>query len=408
MTFSARTNIGIATATLLAGYLPLAAQAQAEQSAAQPTAQAAWQQCAAQTEDGARLACFDQWAKAQPAIDATSPAVATQQATSTGNAASASTTPATPATQTTAQLGLPADLGADSPLPVVNGGCRDATFTEMSRFWELEEGTDCGNFSFRGYRPVTLMYSAGNTVNRQPTSGNPVNSATSPTDYDKQEMRIQLSVRTKLASGLLTRADSKLRDSLWVGYTSQSSWQLFNSEISRPFRNTDHEPEIFYVYPTTAQLPFGWKWRYTGIGLVHQSNGQSDPLSRSWNRYYAMTGFELDNRWSVNAKFWKRISETAEKDNNPDIQNYIGRAELKVGWHVNPSNWLGVTARGSLNGSGKGSGRVEWMHTLGHGWMGGKSNLRLHAMVFSGYGDSLIDYNFKRTVLSVGFSLLDF
>ena len=67
-----------------------------------------------------------------------------------------------------------------------------------------------------------------------------------------------------------------------------------------------------------------------------------------------------------------------------------------------------MTARGTLNGSGKGSGRVEWTHRLGHGWMGGKSNLRLHAMVFSGYGDSLIDYNFKRTVLSVGFSLLDF
>jgi len=39
---------------------------------------------------------------------------------------------------------------------------------------------------------------------------------------------------------------------------------------------------------------------------------------------------------------------------------------------------------------------------------GGKSNLRLHTQIFSGYGDSLIDYNRKRTVFSVGLSLLDF
>jgi phospholipase A1 len=45
---------------------------------------------------------------------------------------------------------------------------------------------------------------------------------------------------------------------------------------------------------------------------------------------------------------------------------------------------------------------------LGEGWNGGKSNLRLHVQLFSGYGDSLLDYNYKRTALSVGLSLLDF
>ena len=51
-----------------------------------------------------------------------------------------------------------------------------------------------------------------------------------------------------------------------------------------PFRSTDHEPGNHVRLPTTAQLPFGWRWRYSGVGLVHQSNGQSNPLSRSWNR----------------------------------------------------------------------------------------------------------------------------
>jgi phospholipase A1 len=36
------------------------------------------------------------------------------------------------------------------------------------------------------------------------------------------------------------------------------------------------------------------------------------------------------------------------------------------------------------------------------------SGLRMHTQLFSGYGDSLLDYNRRRTVLSVGLSLVDF
>ena len=52
--------------------------------------------------------------------------------------------------------------------------------------------------------------------------------------------------------------------------------------------------------------------------------------------------------------------------------------------------------------------RREWLQTLGKGFAGGKSNLRLHTQLFSGYGGSMIDYNRRRTVLSVGLSLVDF
>jgi len=110
----------------------------------------------------------------------------------------------------------------------------------------------------------------------------------------------------------------------------------------------------------------------------------------------------------VNARIWKRIPESAGSDDNPGISDYIGRGELSLLWNVNKDNTLGATVRHTLASSDRGSVRVEWLQALGTGLFGSKSNLRLHTSLFSGYGDSMIDYNRKRTVFSVGLSLVDF
>ncbi|KLR59498.1 phospholipase A [Diaphorobacter sp. J5-51] len=385
-------RLGLATA-LLGTALPLVSWAETAAAPAVNRA-AGWRQCTALTGDSqARLACFDQWAgeqswQAPPASASAQPAAAATQA------------PPPP---------VDATLPATRIIDVAQvDGCRDGQYSTLSRFWELETGSDCGAFRFRGYWPMSVSVVGATSVNRLPTSGSPDNNATSEVDYRKTEMRVQLSVRTKLAQGLLTRGHPTLRDSLWAGYTQQSYWQLFSPGISRPFRNTDHEPEIMYVYPTDAKLPFGWRWRYSGIGLVHQSNGQSLPLSRSWNRVYLMTGMELDNRWTVTGRLWKRLHESADSDDNPGISNYVGRAELGLTWNVDKDNTLALTARHSLGATGRGSARLEWLQTLGTSLVGNRTNLRLHTQLFTGYGDSLIDYNRKRTVFSVGLSLVDF
>ena len=107
-------------------------------------------------------------------------------------------------------------------------------------------------------------------------------------DQLRTEAKLQISLKTKVMEDLFrTRAD------LWVGYTQQSNWQLYNQgEKSAPFRNTDYAPEIFLTQPVKATLPFGGKLRMLGVGYIHQSNGQSRPMSRSWNRIYAMAGME--------------------------------------------------------------------------------------------------------------------
>ena len=342
-----------------------------------------WQACGALSGDAtSRLACFDHWARQQSAASASAPAMATP-----------------------------------SPPPAVDirlsdeQGCRDTRHTDLARFWELEATSTCDPFTIRGYRPISLSLITSDSVNTLPTSGNPLNNATQALPYRNTETRIQLSVRTKLAQGLLTQGDPVRRDSLWFGYSQQSYWQLFNGGLSRPFRTTDHEPEIVYVYPTDVPLPGGWRLRYSGIGAVHQSNGQSLPYSRSWNRAYLMTGMERGKDWRVQARAWARIPEKRTNDDNPEISNTIGRAELATYWHpAGGQDTVGFVWRHSLRSQAKGSLRLEWMRPLGESTrlFDSAGGLRLHTQLFSGYGDSLIDYSRRRTVFSVGLSLVDF
>ena len=338
---------------------------------------AGWQACAALGADReARLACFDQWAGQQPLLARTA-------------------------------------VAAVAPLtititPPPEHDCKSHAYSELSRFWELEAGTDCGTLGIRGYRPISLSWIGADSVNTQPSSPAPDHTATTAQPYSTSETRIQLSVRTKIMQGLLTHNQALRRDSLWFGYSQQSYWQLFNGDLSRPFRTTDHEPEITYIYPTDAPLPGGWRWRYSGASVAHQSNGQTLPLSRSWNRAILMAGVEKGDQFRVQARLWKRLNEDAADDDNPRISDLIGRAEVAGFWNLNPNNTLGVTLRHSLRETANGSVRLEWLKKVGNGGSPGvESGLRFHTQLFSGFGDSLLDYNRKRTVLSVGLSLVD-
>lgn len=377
------------------------AQAQTASAApAQPdrSSRLGWQACHAMSADAAaQLACFKTWADAQLPVGSAQ--------------ASMTTAPANPETgQKAAEVLLLPAITVEAP----DGkkiGCRNATYSELSRFWDLQRGSDCDTFAIRGYRPISMMWSGSDGVNNQPTSAAADHTALTPSSYRRSETRLQLSVRTKLAKGLLASDgdENAASDSLWFGYTQQSYWQLFNGALSRPFRTTDHEPELIYIYPHQIELPGGWKYRLSGLGLNHQSNGQSLPLSRSWNRVYLMGAAEKelggDASLGLQARVWQRLRESSGKDDNPGIANFIGRAELAGHWQVNKVHSLGMTLRHSLRSEARGSVKLEWMKASTS--IADSASLRYHVQLFSGYGDSLIDYNRRRSVLSVGLSLVD-
>lgn len=389
-------------AALVSSFAGVAALARAQP--ATNAAASGWERCAAQADAAQRLACYDAWAQVQAQAQLQPGRPAATAGAASGPAARAPAIASVARQRSTPQAHPPAAAQELVVRLVPGEGCRDKAYSDVSRFWELEAGSSCDTLGLRGYRPVSLSVIASDSVNTQPSSGNPLNNAAAPLPYRRSETRIQLSVRTKLMQGLLTHGQPDKRDSLWFAYSQQSYWQLFNGPLSRPFRTTDHEPELIYVYPFSAALPGGWQLRYGGVGLVHQSNGQSLPLSRSWNRVYLMAGGELDRRARVQLRVWQRLPETRANDDNPDIADYIGRAELQGYWNLDARNTLGLTLRHSLRATARGSLRLEWLRTLG----GEDSRLRFHVQLFSGYGDSLIDFNRRRTVLGVGLSLVDF
>ena len=282
-------------------------------------------------------------------------------------------------------------LGALAPL---HATAADAPASELSRYWELDPEDQRGELRFVSYRPnYILPLHVTSRINRAPQS--PTQAAVAMPDYQRVEAKSQLSLRTKLVQNAFDSGAD-----LWAGFTQQALWQVFNGQDSAPFRNTDYEPELMLVLPTRPAwrgLPGGWQWRYTQFGVAHQSNGQSDPLSRSWNRVYLAGGIE-QGPWSLTAKVTQRLNEPVETDNNPDLASYRGRAELRLRWGAGTSV-ASLQFNGSVRRPDKGALLAEWSRPIR---LDQPESLRWYVQAFSGYGETLTDYNFRQTSVGAG------
>jgi phospholipase A1 len=138
----------------------------------------------------------------------------------------------------------------------------------------------------------------------------------------------------------------------------------------------------------------------SGISLNHMSNGRADPLSRSWNRVILNFGLDREN-WALTLRPWFRIKEDRADDNNPDIEDYMGRGDATLVYNKDGHEFA-LIARHSLRGGDRSHGSVQ----LDYGFPI-TNLLRGHVQVFDGYGESMIDYNHKATYIGLGVSLLE-
>ena len=211
--------------------------------------------------------------------------------------------------------------------------------------------------------------------------------------FQPWETKFQISLKAPIVYGLFQgRAD------LFAAYTNRSFWQQFNKEGSAPFRDSNHEPEVWLSFKNDFEL-FGIRNSVIRTGFAHQSNGQSGALSRSWNRIYADFIFEQGN-WYYSFKPWWRIPEDSDNDDNPDIEEFMGNFELgalyKAGDHC-----FDIMLRNNLNfDDNYGAIQFGWSFPL-------SEHMRGYIQWFNGYGESLIDYNSHSNSLGFGIQLSD-
>jgi len=375
--------------TALAAALPFAhARAQApDVPPLAPSAPASLDACVALEQDAQRLACFD-------AMTGRASRTPDQADTEAAVARELQKNPAVRADALAEPSGTRGLYAHDANDRLADAIANAGQGSLLDTRWELAKDSKLGIFNLRAYKPVYLLPAFWTSdVNNTPSSPNPDNTVTTPQALDSVEAKFQLSFKTKAVENLFgTNGD------IWMGYTQSSRWQVYNTEQSRPFRETNYEPEVLMVFRNGYRLG-GWNGRMAAIGLNHQSNGRGDPLSRSWNRVMFNVGLDRDN-WAVMFRPWVRISDGSD-DDNPDIEDFMGRGDVTL-THVRGGNVYTLMARHSLRGGDRSHGALQfdWGFPI-------HKNFRGHLQVFNGYGESLIDYNHKATYVGLGISLLD-
>ncbi|NYZ64176.1 phospholipase A [Luteimonas deserti] len=354
-----------------------------------PSAPASVEACVAVETDAQRLACYD---------------------AALGRQARTSAAADTEAAQARALLDNPAvraDAMADTPRGGRNLYAHDGTSrladaianagqgSLLDSRWELAKDSKLGIFNLRAYKPVYLLPAFWTSdVNRAPTSPNPDNVVQVPQALDHLEAKFQISFKTKAVENLFGS-----NGDIWMGYTQSSRWQVYSTDESRPFRETNYEPEVLMAFRTGYRLPGGWSGRMAGVGINHQSNGRGDPLSRSWNRVIFNVGFDRED-WALMVRPWIRLSD-GNDDDNPDMEDYMGRGDATL-THVRGEHEFSLMARHTLRGGDRSRGALQfdWGFPI-------HRNFRGHVQIFDGYGESLIDYNHKATYVGLGISLLE-
>jgi len=332
-------------------------------------------------DNSERLACYDSNA-AQSAVT---------------QASIVASPPASPPALVAAEVApenAPTKEPRSARMPTENGR-EGRPSSALNNSWELDTASKRGVFVIRPYKTLYVMpFSYTDNINKAPSSSAIGRSAGVQDGLSAVEAKFQFSLKTKVLENLI--GDN---GDLWLGYTQSSRWQAYNKQNSRPFRETNYEPEAMVVFRTNYEV-LGFKGSMAGIGVNHQSNGRAEPLSRSWNRVIAQVGFERDD-WMVMLRPWWRMPENGRADDNPGIENYIGRGEMTVArkWQ---SQIFSAQLRHSLRGgeNSRGSALLGWLFPIA-------GDLKGYAQVFTGYGESLIDFNIKQTAVGLGFSMTD-
>ncbi len=219
-------------------------------------------------------------------------------------------------------------------------------------------------------------------------------------EYKKYEAELQVSLKLRFAENLLG-----LNERYYASYTHQAFWQLYAE--SAPFRETTYNPEVFVIFPISGDNSF-FNTKSIKLAFAHKSNGQGnieddsyekasdnpDNRSRSINYIYTEFSFQHDTL-ITELTLWIPIPENENDNDNPDLMDYTGFSSVKFNYFYN-KHMFTLMGRGNIE-TKKGAIETTYSHPF-------VKDIYFYAKIFSGYGETLADYNNYKNKFSVGFS----
>ena len=196
---------------------------------------------------------------------------------------------------------------------------------------------------------------------------------------------------------------------LFFAYSHKAVWQIYDHESSRPFREHNYNPELFLEWNRLEWIDD------LRLGLIeHESNGEKlryaddgSPVnqSRTWNRVYVFGQTSLTPAINLGLKLWVVTDSDDPEEgsfivDNSDIQDYMGSGELYFNLGTYPRQ-LSIMVR---NGWKRDTETIRVDARMPLHLLTGLTDRGLDVVIqlFSGYGDTLIDYNRKVTRFSAG------
>jgi phospholipase A1 len=201
---------------------------------------------------------------------------------------------------------------------------------------------------------------------------------------NQNEFKFQLSLLVPVVQSVMgTPLDINL------SYTQMSYWQVYTT--SAWFRETDYEPELIFNYTLNPN-------NQVGVSLNHESNGRGGTEERAWNRVIGIYTYGHSN-WMLQARAWVLIFKGDSSDiYNPDITDYLGHGDLTASYEINKL---------VLSVTGGNFERFNRSHFQGSLSYPITNKIRFYGQAYSGYGQSLIEYNHRTNAFGVGISFND-
>ncbi len=270
---------------------------------------------------------------------------------------------------------LPARLAATQP---------EAASAAAGQFPEVAGSYGLGEF-FQHFAPYEPTYIVGG--------------------WQAPNVKFQFSIRYRLItpSGPLATEHPFLRGFNFA-YSQTSLWDFSNPNAPF-FYDSSYRPEFFYYLENIPGLktPKNWELGAQG-GVGHESNGQLDPNHRSLNIVYLQPIFTVGGPDSLFVTFAPKIYDyIGGLPLNPDMPKYRGYCDYRI--VVGQRDGLQLAFIGRIGSDfNRGSAQFDLTYPLTK-VLRGNCDLLLQCQYFYGYGDTLLEYNRRTSIVRFGLGL---